>query len=87
MPKIRIRVESNRNDNFNYIPPCFNSGFIGITTDLAPKLADCWFHCWQTINDKGLVKHNRLAKSLIEEYPEIHKLMKNESNWQFLLDN
>lgn len=54
MPGIRIRVEQN--NLFNYVPPCFNSGFIGIKTNLAHKLCDCWFECWKKLDDNGLVK-------------------------------
>jgi len=53
MPNIRMRVEGQ--EAINYVPPCFNSGFVSITTDLAPKLADYWFECWRTIEEKGLV--------------------------------
>jgi hypothetical protein len=56
MPNIRIRVESD--DRVNYIPPCFNSGFVAINSDLALRLSDCWFECWEAINNKELIKHH-----------------------------
>ncbi len=55
IPNIRIRV-TNKDDEFGYIPPCFNSGFVAIQADLAPTLCDHWFECWKTIDEKGLVK-------------------------------
>lgn len=55
MPNIRIRVESD--ERVNYISPCFNSGFVAVDSNLAHKLSDCWLMCWETINNKGLIKH------------------------------
>lgn len=39
-------------------PPYFNSGFVGISTELAPALFDTWLDCFNTINETKVMEDN-----------------------------
>ena len=76
MPNIRIKNWERKNKNpteYNYTPPHFNGGFIGVNAEYVNKFYKVWLKCYKKIISKNLVG-NKLFSEQIALSIAIHKM-------------
>ena len=89
LPSLLIRRE--KDNKVTYTPPHFNSGFVAVNTDLAPKLSDLWAHYFKELERKKFLDNplhtDQIALALavhkMNEPYEILSLVKRTSNPAF----
>lgn len=63
-PAIRLKVVDDRTGECRCVPPYFNSGFVGIRSDLASTLSASWLDCFKTLSDPEVLGTSFLTEQV-----------------------